>query len=258
MKKFTKTFVASVAVLAALLVAADLQAKDAALTKADGKVEVLSAGGSWQKAAANKAVKAGSMVRTSDADGSAASFVLSDGTTVALDKSTSLTLTKADSSTVGGAIVCDTAIDLKDGGITVVIPATSKAPSFAVKTGSKTITVPGGTTAYINAIGDVTVLRGSADVQGVAVSAGQSLKSTDSAPTAATAMEQASAGALATYGSTPKAPTSSSATGEVTRSLTDPNLETAFIPTERKVEHDLLPRLAGLNGSNMPLPVSPF
>lgn len=62
MKNIVKTFVMSATLVAALLVAASIQAKDAVLTGSSGVVQTLSKNGSWQKASVSKPIDRKSVV----------------------------------------------------------------------------------------------------------------------------------------------------------------------------------------------------
>ena len=264
MKKIVKNFVVSATLVAALLVAVAVQAKDATLTGTTGTVESLGKGGAWQKISANKPVKVGSTLRTGSTVGSLASFRLSNiDSLVVLNENTTLTLDAADSKKVSGQDVTDTALRLATGRVTGNVNGLNGASKYVIKTPSRDVIVKGSNAEFsVGADGSVIVTKGAVDVQTakglIPVAAGQTLPvgSDAVAPTdpnlqAGIATQVASANR--DNAGKAKKDVSVAGDGEIERGVTNPNYDDVYDKFVDKVEKDHRGKTHPLTGQNDPV-----
>ena len=205
MKKTVKNLVVSVALIAALLVAVSVEAKDAAITASTGTVQLLTKNGAWQKAGLNKVLKAGTTVRTVGASTATVRLPDIDGFAV-LGSGSVLTLNE--SSVKNG--ISDTTVSLAAGQFASVIKSFPQGSVLNVKTPQRTIVIREPGSFVVNADGSVSVLEGKVMVGDAVIGANQTLAAGADAPTALDAAAQASLTAAIAAANTPASANKSS------------------------------------------------
>lgn len=267
MKKIVKTFAVSMTLIAALLVAVSVQAKDARLTGMTGTVEVLKDGGAWQKISSSKSIKEGETLRTADVVGTVVSFRLANADAlVVMNQGSTLTLNQASDDTVNGQKISNTVMTLAAGQVTGKVGAIGGASKFTVNTPTKSFEVAPNSEFSISVDGAVTVSRGEltakAGTETVKVAAGQTLAPDATATAPADANIQASISTQVAYAArdTVSDTDTQSVSAPEGRNQINPTLSKYVRASENKAIDDLLPKVPALGNpaSNDPIPVTPY